>query len=172
MKKLIIVGILVMVVAMASPAMAFQKGTIRLGTGTGLLSSGTGFTSTSIDPDGGGSVDIDVLAFDVGYFLTDNVEIDFQYATVSLEGEDIDTLALAGKYYIPMGENSIYVGGGFQTLDFAGADGDAIFVTGGYNFMLRDYFSIDFSLIIGQGDIEGEDFDMTSFGATYSIYFD
>lgn len=171
MRKLIIVGILVMVVAMAAPAMAFEKGTIRLGAGTGLLSSGTGFSTTSIDPDTGGSVDIDVLAFDLGYFLTDSVELGFQYATVSLEGDDIDTLGLAGKYYIPMGENSIYVGGGFQTLDFAGADGDAIFVTGGYNYMLRDYFSIDFYLMLGQGDIEGEDFDMTNLGVTYSIYF-
>jgi hypothetical protein len=171
MKRLLIVGILVMVVAMASPAMAFQKGTIRLGTGTGLLSSGTGFNSTSIDPDNGGSLDINIVAFDLGYFVTDNVEVDVQYATASIDVEDIDTLGLAGKYYIPMGENSFYVGGGFQTIDYFGLDGDAIFVTGGYNYMLRDYFSIDFSLIIGQGDLDGADFDMNSLGVTYSIYF-
>lgn len=171
MRKLIIVGILVMVVAMAAPAMAFEKGTIRLGAGTGLLSSGTGFSTTSIDPDAGGSVDIDVLAFDLGYFVTDALELAFQYATTSVDGDDIDTLGFGGKYYFPMDENYLYAGGGIQTIDLFGGDGDVIYITGGYNYMLKDYFSIDLYLMLGQGDIEGEDFDMTRLGATYSIYF-
>lgn len=172
MKRIIIVGILILTVAMATPAMAFQKGTIRLGTGTGLLSSGTGFSNTSIDPDGGGSLDVDVLAFDLGYFVTDSVEVAFEYANASIDDLDIDTLGLAGKYYIPMGGNSVYVGGGFQTIDIFDGDGDAIFITGGYNYMLKNYFSVDFYLALGQGDIEGEDFDMTDIGVTYSVYFD
>ena len=51
MKKLIIVGILVMVMAMATPAMAFEKGTIRLGGGTGLLGTGSGLSTQTLDTD-------------------------------------------------------------------------------------------------------------------------
>lgn len=171
MKRVIMVSILVLAVALAAPAFAFEKGTIRLGTGTGLLSSGSGFSQTSLSPDSGGDSDIDVLAFDLGYFLTDAVEIDFTYATVSIEGTDFDTLGVAGKYYFPMGANYLYAGGGFQTLDFAGGDGDAIFLSGGYTWMLKEYFSVDFYLNIGQGDIEGNDFDLTDIGITYSVYF-
>jgi fluoride ion exporter CrcB/FEX len=53
MRKTIVVGILVLTVAMAAPAMAFEKGTIRLGAGTGFLGTGTGFSTTSIDFDSG-----------------------------------------------------------------------------------------------------------------------
>ena len=171
MRKFAIIGVMILAIALASPAMAFEKGMIRLGSGTGILSSGTGFSTVSIDPDLGASFDVDVLAFDLGYFVTDNVEVDVQYSTASIDNEDIDTLALAGKYYIPMNKNSIYVGGGWQDIDFFGADGDAIFITGGYNYMFRENFSIDFGLAIGQGDIDGEDFDYTDLGVSYSIYF-
>jgi len=172
MRKFIVVGILVLAVAMAAPAMAFEKGTIRLGTGTGLLSTGTGFSSTSLDFDGGGSDDFDVFAFGLGYFLTDTVEVAFEFSNVDLgSGIEIDGLGLAGKYYFPMGDNYLYAGGGFETFDFAGADGDIIFVTGGYNLMLKEYFSVDFYLTIGQGDVDGNDFDMTDLGITYSVYF-
>lgn len=171
MRRLIVLGIVVLAVAMASPVMAFEQGTIRLGAGTGLFSSGTGFATTSIDPDAGGSVDIDVLAFDVGYFVTGDVEVAVQYATVSVDGDDTDTMGVAGRYYFPMGENFLYVGGGFESIDLFGGDGDAIFATAGYDYMLRDYFSIDFYLMLGQGDIEGQDFDMTRLGVSYSIYF-
>ena len=71
-----------------------------------------------------------------------------------------------------MGENSLFAGGGFRAVDMDGDDGSAIFVTGGYNYMLRDYFSIDFYLVLGQGDIGGSDFDLTDLGIAYSIYFD
>jgi len=37
--------------------------------------------------------------------------------------------------------------------------------------MLKDYFSIDFYLALGQGDEDGNDFDMTDIGVTYSVYF-
>ena len=70
-----------------------------------------------------------------------------------------------------MGENFLYAGGGFQTFDVGGNDGDVIFVTGGYTYMFRDYFSIDFYLALGQGDENGNDFDMTDIGITYSVYF-
>ena len=171
MNKVFIVGVLVLVMAMATPVMAFEKGTIRLGASTGLLGTGTGFSSSSLDYDAGGSDDIDILAIGGGYFLTDVVELTLDFANVDLGGSDINVLGVGGKYYFPMGENSFYAGGGFQILDFGGGDGDAIFVTGGYNYMLRDYFSVDFYLTIGQGDIEGNDFDMTDIGVTYSIYF-
>ena len=124
MRKFIVVGILVLTVAMAAPAMAFEKGTIRLGAGTGLLSSGTGFSTTSIDPDSGGSADLDVLAFDLGYFITGTVELGVQYATVSADGDDVDTMGVVGKYYFPVGENYLYAGGGFQTMDLFGEDGE------------------------------------------------
>lgn len=172
MKKIIVVGILVVAVAMAAPVMAFEKGTIRLGAGTGLLGTGSGFSSSSIDFDAGGSDDIDILALGGGYFLTDRVELVLDFANVDLGGEDINVFGVGGKYYFPMGKNSLYAGGGFQTLDFAGSDGDAIYVTGGYNYMLRDYFSIDFYLTLGQGDIDGNNFDSTDIGITYSIYFE
>lgn len=171
MKKFVVIGIVVVALVITAPAMAFDKGTVRLGTGTGLFSSGSGFSSTTIDPDNGSSVDFDVLAFSLGYFLTEVVELDFAYSTVSIEDLDIDGIGISGRYHFPMGKNSLYVGGGFQTLDIEDGDGDAIFVTGGYNWMLRNYFSIDIYLNLGQGDIEGEDFDMTDLGITYSIYF-
>ena len=171
MKKLIIVGILVMVMAMAAPAMAFQKGTIRLGGGTGVLGTGAGFSTTSIDRDAAGELDIDILVVGGGYFLTDIIELTLDFANVDFGGTDLNTLGFGGKYYFPMGENSLYAGGGLQFLDFGSEDGDAIFITGGYNYMLRDYFSVDFYLTIGQGDIDGDDFDMTDLGVTYSIYF-
>lgn len=172
MRKLVIIGILVMVVAMAAPAMAFQKGTIRLGAGSGIVNTGTGFTSLSLDYDAGGSDDFDTMAVELGYFVTDVVEVVFDYSTFDLGfGFEIDGFGLGGNYYFPMGDNSLFVGGSFQTIDFLGFDGDAIFVTGGFNYMLRDYFSIDFYLRIGQGDIDGVDFDATDLGVTYSVYF-
>lgn len=170
MKKIVIVGLLVLTMAMAVPAMAFEKGTIRLGAGTGLV-EGTGFSQTTLDPDTGGDIDFDVLSLDMGYFLTDIVELAFQYASESVNNSDTNILGIAGKYYFPMGENSVFVGGGFQNLDLDGADGDVIYATGGYNFMLRDYFSIDFYLALGKGDIDGDDFNLTDIGVTYSIYF-
>ena len=171
MKKLLIIAVLMSVVAFASTAMAFEKGTIRLGSATGLLGSGTGFSSTSISFDAGGDADISTLAFGIGYFLTNTVELGVDFANVDIDGEDSNTFGLGGKYHFPMGENSLYAGGGFQTIDVFGGDGDLIYITGGYNYMFRDYFSIDFYLALGQGDIEGNDFDMTDLGVTYSIYF-
>ena len=58
MKKIIIIGILVLTMAMAVPAMAFEKGTIRLGAGTGLLGTGSGFSTTTLDRDAAGDFDI------------------------------------------------------------------------------------------------------------------
>ena len=171
MRKIIVVGILVLTVAMAAPAMAFEKGTIRLGAGTGILNSGSGFSTLSIDPDTGGSQDFDVVAIEAGYFVTDIIEVAFDFSSADLGGADIDGFGLAGKYYFPMGENYLFAGGGFQTYDFDGADGDFIYATGGYNYMLRDFFSIDFYLLFGQGDQDGEDFDITDLGITYSVYF-
>lgn len=171
MKKLIIVGILVMVMAMATPAMAFEKGTIRLGGGTGLLGTGSGLSTQTLDTDLG-DLDFDILAIDIGYFITDVIEVAVEYSSVGDGSDDIEGLGLAGKYYFPMGENSLYAGGGLQTFDFGGADGDFFYVTGGYNYMLADFFSIDFYLTIGQGDMDFfGDFDMTDLGVTYSIYF-
>ena len=164
MKKLLISAVLVIAVAAASPAMAFNKGTIRLGTGTG-------FSSATLDFDNGGSLDTDMLAIDMGYFITDTVEIALEYADESLDDLDITTIGVAGKYYIPMDKNFISVGGGYETLDYDTVDGSAIYVTGAYIFMLRDYFSIDAYLLYGQGDLDGEDFDTTDIGVTYSIYF-
>ena len=171
MKKLAIIGVMILAIAVASPAMAFEQGTIRLGGSTGLFGTGTGFSTTSIDYDAGGSADIDILSLGFGYFITDTIEVVVDLANVDIEGEDVNTFGLGGKYYFPMGENSWYAGAGFQTIDAFGGDGDVIFVTGGYNYMLREYFSIDFYLALGQGDIEGNDFDMTDLGVTYSIYF-
>ncbi|MCJ7500248.1 hypothetical protein MUP29_08325, partial [bacterium] len=71
MKKVFIVGVLVMVMAMAAPVIAFEKGTIRLGAGTGVLSTGGGLSTVSRDFDSGGNMDIDTLALGGGYFLTD-----------------------------------------------------------------------------------------------------
>ena len=157
---------MMMVMAMAAPAMAFQKGTIRLGAGSGLLGTGTGFSSSSLDFDAGGSDDIDILAIGGGYFLSDVVELTFDFANVDFGVGDTNVFGLGGKYYFPMGENSLYAGGGFQTIDAFGGDGDVLFVTGGYNYMLRDSFSIDFYLTIGQGDRDGNEFDMTDLGVT------
>ncbi len=173
MRKLVIIGILVMVVAMAAPAMAFEKGTIRLGAGTGLLGTGSGFSTLSLDADAGGSDDFDVLAVEVGYFITDTLELAFEFSNVDIFSGiiEIDGFGVAGKYYFPMDENSLFAGGGFQTFDFAGADGDYFFITGGYNYMLKEYFSIDFYLSLGQGDVNGNDFDATDIGITYSVYF-
>jgi len=172
MRKFIVVGILVLAVAMAGPAMAFEKGTIRLGAGTGLINTSSGFQSRSLDTDAGGSVDYDTLAFELGYFLTDTVELVLDFSNVDIfGGAEVDGFGLAGKYYFPMGENFLYAGGGFQTFDVGGNDGDVIFVTGGYTYMFRDYFSIDFYLALGQGDENGNDFDMTDLGITYSVYF-
>ena len=89
MKKLIIVGILVLTVAMAAPAMAFEKGTIRLGAGSGLV-GGTGFSTNTISPDAGGDIDLDVLSIDGGYFITDRLELAFQYATEDDDGIEVD----------------------------------------------------------------------------------
>lgn len=164
MKKLLILAVLITAIAAASPAMAFTKGTIRLG-------AGSGFSSATINPDSGGSIDMDVLAIDLGYFLTDKVEVAFEFSDSSVDDLDATVMGIAGKYYIPMDKNFIYVGGGFENMDIENSDGNAIFLTGGYNFMLRDYFSIDFYLVYGQGDLDGNDFDMTDIGATYSIYF-
>ena len=122
---------------------------------------------TVIEVDG----DIDIFSIGGGYFLTDVVELTFDFANVDFGGGDTNVFGLGGKYYFPMGENSLYAGGGFQTIDAFGGDGDVLFVTGGYNYMLKDYFSIDFYLTLGQGDINGDDFDMTDLGVTYSIYF-
>ena len=171
MRKIIVVGILVLTVAMAAPAMAFEKGTIRLGAGTGMLGTGSGLSTRSLDYDAGGTDDFDALAINVGYFLTNVIEVAFEYSSVGIGGSDIDGFGLVGKYYFPMGENSLYAGGGLESFDFAGIDGDTVFITGGYNYMLTDYFSIDFYLTIGQGDIGGNDFDMTDLGVTYSVYF-
>jgi len=164
MKKTLILAVLLVAVALTTPVMAFDKGTIRLGTGSG-------FSSASLDFDSGGSLDTDLLAIDLGYFLTDSVEIAFEYADESIEDLDFTVLGIAGKYYIPMEKNYVYVGGGYQNLDYDTVDGSAIYVTGAYIFMLRDYFSIDAYLLYGQGDLDGEDFDTTDFGVTYSIYF-
>jgi hypothetical protein len=163
MKKIIIIGILVLTMAMAVPAMAFEKGTIRLGAGTG----GSGFSTTTLDRDAAGDFDIDVIAIGGGYFLTDVIELTLDFANVDLGGSDFNSFGLGGRYHFPMGENSLYAGGGFQMLEFGPDDGDAIFITGGYNYMFRDYFSIDFYLTYGQG----RDFDLTDLGITYSIYF-
>jgi hypothetical protein len=171
MRKIIVVGILVMAVAMAAPAMAFEKGTIRLGAGTGLV-DGTGFSTTSISQDAGGDIDFDMLSIDGGYFITDRLELAFQFASESDDFSDIDIFGVGGKYYFPMGENSVYAGGGLQTLDIDGSDGDFIYGTAGYNWMLKEYFSIDFYVAIGQGDFDGNDFDLTSLGVTYSVYFE
>jgi len=171
MKRLMTVSILVLAIALAAPAMAFEKGTFRLGAGTGLLGTGTGFSTATLDYDNGPSEDIDILAIGLGYFVTDVVEVAFDFSNLDIDGADFDGFGLGGKYYFPMGENSIYAGGGFQTIDFGAVDGSVIYVTGGYNFMLRDYFSVDFYLTIGQGDIDGNDFDMTDLGITYSVYF-
>ena len=172
MRKVLIVGILVVVMAMAAPAMAFEKGTIRLGAGTGVLTTGGGFSTVSRDFDtGGGPEDIDTIAIGGVYFLTDIVELGLEFANIDLGGSDINTLGVNGRYHFPMGENSLYAGGGLRLVDFGDADGSAIFVTGGYNYMLRDYFSIDFYLTLGQGDLDGNDFDMTDIGITYSVYF-
>jgi hypothetical protein len=167
MKKIIIIGMLVLTVAMAAPAMAFEKGTIRLGAGTGLLSTGTGFSSSTLDVDGGGSQDFDTFAVGMGYFLTDIIEVAFDYSNVDFGGGDVNIFGLAGKYYFPMGKNSLYAGGGFQTIDAFGGDDNIIYATGGYNYMFRDYFSIDFYLTYGKGG----DFDLTDLGITYSVYF-
>jgi hypothetical protein len=164
MKKTLILAVLIITVAAASPVMAFTKGTIRLGTGSG-------FSSATLDFDNGGSLDTDLLAIDVGYFLTDDVEIAFEYADESIDDLDFNVMGIAGKYYIPMDTNFFYVGGGYQNLDYDTVDGSAIYVTGAYDLMLRDYFSIDFYLIYGQGDLDGEDFDTTDIGITYSVYF-
>lgn len=171
MRKLIVIGVMILAVALAAPAMAFEKGTIRLGAGTGLLGTGTGFSTSSIDFDSGANGDIDIFSIGGGYFLTDIVELTFDFANVDYGGGDTNVFGLGGKYYFPMGENSLYAGGGFQAIDAFGGDGNVFYVTGGYNYMLRDYFSIDFYLTLGQGDIDGDDFDMTDIGATYSIYF-
>jgi hypothetical protein len=172
MRKVLLAGILVAAVAMAAPAMAFEKGTIRLGAGTGVFSTGAGFSTTSRDFDsGGGPEDIDTLAIGGGYFLTDVVELGLEYANIDLDGNDISTIGLNGRYYFPMGENSLFAGGGFRLVDIGQNDGSAIFVTGGYNYMLRDYFSIDFYLTLGQGDLDGDDFNLTDIGITYSVYF-
>ena len=171
MKKIIVVGILVLTVAMAAPAMAFEKGTVRLGAGSGLVSTSSGFQARTIDPDAGGSFDYDTLGFELGYFLTDTVELVLEFSNLDIGGADIDGLGFSGKYYFPMGENSLYAGGGFQSFDLGGNDGDVIYITGGYNYMFRDYFSIDIYLSLGQGDENGNDFDMTDLGVTYSVYF-
>ena len=94
------------------------------------------------------------------------------YASMDFGGNDISSIGLNGKYYFPMGENSLFAGGGFRTVDMGGNDGKAIFVTGGYNYMLRDYFSLDLYLVLGAGELDGDDFDLTNLGITYSIYFD
>ena len=172
MRKIIVVGILVLTVAMAAPAMAFEKGTIRLGAGTGLINTSSGFQTRTLDPDVGSSVDYDTLGFELGYFLTDTVEVVVDFSNVDVfGGAEVDGFGLTGKYYFPMGKNTIYAGGGIQSFDVGGTDGDVIFVTGGYNYMLKDYFSIDFYLALGQGDENGNDFDMTDIGVTYSVYF-
>ncbi len=171
MRKVLIVGILVVVMAMAAPALAFQKGTIRLGAGTGVLTTGGGLSTVSRDFDSGGDMDIDTLAIGGGYFLTDVVELGLEFANIDMNGGDINTLGINGRYHFPMGDNSLYAGGGLRFVDFGDTDGTGIFVTGGYNYMLRDYFSIDFYLTLGQGDLDGNDFDLTDIGITYSVYF-
>ena len=167
MRKMAIIGVMILAIAVASPAVAFEKGTIRLGAGTGLLGTGTGFSTSTIDYDGGGDADIDIISIGGGYFLTDVVELTLDFANVDFGGGDTNVFGLGGKYYFPMGENSLYAGGGFQKIDAFGSDDDLFYVTGGYNYMLRDFFSIDFYLTLGQGD----DFDFSDLGVTYSVYF-
>ena len=172
MKKIIVVGILVLTVAMTAPAMAFEKGTIRLGAGTGVLSTGGGLSTVSRDFDAGGDQDMDTLALGGGYFFTDKVELTIDFANVDLGGGgDINTIGVGGRYYFPMGKNSLFAGGGFRFVELGNSNGDAIFVTGGYNYLLRDYFSVDFYLTLGQGDLDGNDFNLTDLGITYSVYF-
>ena len=172
MRKVVVVGILVTVMAMAAPAMAFQKGTIRLGAGTGVMSTGGGLSTVTRDFDARGDMDIDTVAIGGGYFLTDSIELGLEYATFDMDGRDLTSMGLNGRYYFPMGENSLYAGGGFRAVDMFNDDGKVIFVTGGYNYMLRDYFSLDLYLVLGAGELDGEDFDLTDIGVTYSIYFD
>lgn len=172
MKKLtFMIGVPVLVFILAAPAMAFEKGTFRLGAGTGLLGTGSGFSTMSLDYDGGGSDDIDTLALALGYFLTDRVEVAVDFSNLDIGSSDFDGFGVAGRYYFPMSENYLYAGGGYQTIDFGYADGSVFYITGGYDYMFRDYFSIELYLSIGQGDIEGDDFDMTDIGVTYSVYF-
>ena len=68
MRKVLVVGILIAAVSIAAPVMAFEKGTFRLGAGTGVLSTGAGFSTTSRDFDSGGDMDVDTLAIGGGYF--------------------------------------------------------------------------------------------------------
>jgi hypothetical protein len=172
MRKVLVAGTFAMVMAMAVPAIAFQKGTIRIGAGTGVMNTGGGFSTVSRDFDSGGNMDIDTLALGGGYFLTDTIEVGFEYADMDLGGSDISSIGLNGKYYFPMGENFLFAGGGFRLVDVGSDDGSAIYVIGGYNYMLRDYFSVDLYLAIGQGEVDGDDFDLTDLGISYSIYFD
>ncbi len=172
MRKVLVVGILVTVMAMAAPAMAFQKGTYRLGAGTGVMSTGGGLSTVTRDFDSGRDMDVDTVALGGGYFLTDSIELGLEYATFDMNGSDISTIGFNGRYYFPMGENSVYAGGGFRSVDMGGRDGKAIFVTGGYNYMLRDYFSLDLYLVLGAGELDGDDFDLTDIGVTYSVYFE
>ena len=172
MRKVLVVVILVTVMSMAAPAMAFQKGSFRLGAATGVMNTGSGFSTLSRDFDSGGEMDIDTFALGLGYFLTDVIELGIEYATWDMNGSDITTTGLNGRYYFPMGENSLFAGAGFRAVGMGDADGSAVFVIGGYNYMLRDYFSIDLYLTLGQGDLDGDDFDLTDLGITYSVYFD
>lgn len=48
-----------------------------------------------------------------------------------------------------MGENSLFAGGGFRLVEMGNNDGAALFVTGGYNYMFRDYFFFDLYLALG-----------------------
>jgi hypothetical protein len=171
MRKVVVAGVLVAVMAMTAPALAFQKGTFRLGAATGVMNTGAGLSMASRDYDAGGDQDIDTLALGGGYFLTDVIELGFEYSTWDLDGSDISTLGLSGRYHFPMGDDSLFAGAGFRAVDLGNNDGSAIFVTGGYNWMLREYFSIDFYLTLGSGDLDGNDFTLTDLGATYSVYF-
>ena len=155
---------MVLVLAMAAPALAFTQGTFRLG-------ARSAFDTMTISSDPGGDIDVDTIALEAGYFVVDNVEVCLAYSDMSFDSQSYTTTRILGKYFIPVQENSAFVGGGYADISFFDADGDAFFITGGFALQVKEYFSIDFALLLGQGDIEGDDIDITDLSVTYSLYF-
>ena len=158
--------------------MAFEAGTWRIGGGATFASSAVTVEDT------GGDVDVDTttLVLSGGYFLTPSLELGLSFISdvQDVDGEEIGTDLFVPffNYYLPVSQNYIRLGAGYQSGTFK--FGDDIDITGflvraGYVLMINQMVSVDFELVYEDTEWElgGDKVDATgtTAGATFSLYF-
>ena len=170
------VGVLVLVTA--SPVLAFEAGTFRVAGGATLAS-----TSVTVEDTGGDlEVDTTTLVLSGGYFFSPTMEAGLTLISdvQDIEGSEFGTDILVPyfNYYLPVDENFVRFGVGYQSGTFK--LGDDIDVTGflvraGYIVMLNEMLSVDIDLVYE--DTEWElgsntvDATGTTLAAAFSLYF-